>query len=785
MAFCVCVHLFLRALVSRLCSIGPKGRTPLHLAVEQAHSSPNHLQCMFLLVELGGATLGDVADNDGATALHLAAEKGAAQTASLLIHTGVKVDCADHDGLTPLQLGARNGQLGVVQALINAGATLSHVDYDGSTALAHASAQGHMGIVEALLSAGADPSVSDLLSDSPLKIAIRHGHLDVSCLLIRQEEAVDLRACGVNSCEWLTSLCSHAQAAMSMNLSANSIRDEAAVGVLSAVSVSMTKLVVLDLSKNKLEVALDMPRDVLQHLSRLSSLSLAHNSLADLHSNVSAFIGLVSLDVSNNLLKILPSALGCCTLMQRLNCSHNKMPALPECVCKLTKLVVLNVANNDLKCLPQAMSTLRNLQMLQASGNKLETLPPLPTSLLSVWLDRNRLVEIPPQLGDATGLEALHLGDNMLQNLPPTLVRTALRQSRGLHVLANPLSCIPDHLRDSPDGILGFLEDVHEGLEQVLFIRVMVMGDEGAGKTSLVRCLHDPDLSLKALLRQPRLPDTGGSTLGVEAAKADTVCNALGAKVAIQFWDLAGQACYLVGHSLLMSDRVLPLYVMDTSVVLQTSLDAALKWLDTLMLALPPVPHSPLTAPLPATATATPPQTSEKRPRSVSLGGGTENGVPEFGTLPPRPSLDGSEIAQDLDYECTPESHAPADGAGDAACSDAVVSIVIIGTKVEAGSCEREEAIAKLQAVSQSMIQRTKKLHGRRLCVRAIMGVSHSTREGFDARTRVSMNFKQVLQRIAEAALGVLYTDRKEQPFKCRSLRTAILTRKTTMKLTL
>jgi hypothetical protein len=65
------------------------------------------------------------------------------------------------------------------------------------------------------------------------------------------------------------------------------------------------------------------------------------------------------------------------------------------------------------------------------------------------------------------------------------------------------------------------------------------------------------------------------------------------------------------------------------------------------------------------------------------------------------------------------------------------------------------------------------------------MGVSHSTREGFDARTRVSMNFKQVLQRIAEAALGVLYTDRKEQPFKCRSLRTAILTRKTTMKLTL
>ena len=95
------------------------------------------------------------------------------------------------------------------------------------------------------------------------------------------------------------------------------------------------------------------------------------------------------------------------------------------------------------------------------------------------------------------------------------------------------------------------------------------MGDEGAGKTSLVRCLHDPDLSFKALLRQPRLPDTGGSTLGVEAAKNETMCQALGAKVSMQFWDLAGQACYLVGHSLLMSDRVLPLYVLDASVQMQ------------------------------------------------------------------------------------------------------------------------------------------------------------------------------------------------------------------------
>ncbi len=85
-----------------------KGRTPLHLAALHAHESPEHLQCIFLLAELGGAELSEAADDDGATALHLAAEKGTKQAAAVLIHSGVKVDCTDHDGMTSLQLGLSN-----------------------------------------------------------------------------------------------------------------------------------------------------------------------------------------------------------------------------------------------------------------------------------------------------------------------------------------------------------------------------------------------------------------------------------------------------------------------------------------------------------------------------------------------------------------------------------------------------------------------------------------------------------------------------------------------------
>ena len=582
-----------------------------------------------------------------------------------------------------------------------------------------------------------------------------------------------------------------------MNLSTNSITDSGAVCVLTTAAVSLSKLVVLDLSDNSISSKMlhELPAGgtARQGLSRLSSLRLAGNLLQDMSPNLEAFRGLVSLDVSHNVLEELPSAVGACSLLQRLDCSHNKLRKLADELCQLFRLVVVDVSHNVLPRVPAGFSMLSNLHMLKASSNRLESLPHMPASLLSLALDQNQLAELPPQIGDLSGLETLNLAHNKLSNLPPTLARTALRQSRGLSVEGNPLSCIPDLVRGSPDEILGFLEDVHEGVDQVLFIRVMVMGDEGAGKTSLVRCLHDPDISIKALLRQPRLPDTGGSTLGVEvAAKNDTTCRALGATVSMQFWDLAGQACYLVGHSLLMSDRVLPLYVLDASVPLSTSIERALRWLDTLMLALPPVQQaraSDLTDPQ-----APEPALRWDRPRRVSSASSPSGVDAESLTLnkladmPPRPSLDGSRVPHDLESDSPSpslsspsptspssrpelEREVPGSGASERGAGGGrgswVVSVVIIGTRVEPGSCDREEAISKMQVVSQAMVDRTMKLHGRRLKVRAMLGVSHATRECFDARSLKDckasgeMNFKQVLKRIAEAAIGVLYTDRQ------------------------
>jgi ankyrin repeat protein len=387
------------------------GRTPLHLAAMHAHESPDRLQCLFLLAELGGSELGSIADNDGSTALHLAADKGTPQAVSVLVNHGIKVDCADHDGMTPLQISARRGYLDVVETLLKNKATVSHVDFDGATALSYASAQGHVEIVKALLAAGSDPNACDLCSASPLKVAIERGHLQVASALVHGEQAVDLRNCDLHSCEWLASLCSNANAAVTLNASGNKMDDAGAVCVLTAVVVSMPQLVVLDLSDNQIsnDALQHLPTEVLAGMGRLSSLSLAHNQIRMLHPNVAALHGLVNLDLSGNGLSDLPLEIARCAVLQRVNLSCNQLATLGAGLCQLTRLVVLDVSSNQLQSLPSGLLTLHNLQMLEASNNLLAALPALPTSLLSLHLDHNRLVEIPPQVG-GLGLGAWGLG---------------------------------------------------------------------------------------------------------------------------------------------------------------------------------------------------------------------------------------------------------------------------------------------------------------------------------------------------------------------------------------
>jgi ankyrin repeat protein len=149
------------------------GRTALSLA-----ASSEHLPVVQALIAAGANV--NLTDDDGWSALHWAGAAGYLPVVQALIAAGAVVDLTDECGRTALHLAATAGNLAVVQALIAAGADVNLTDEGGMTALSLAASSEHLPVVQALIAAGADVNKrwhSD--GKTALHIAANYGNLEV------------------------------------------------------------------------------------------------------------------------------------------------------------------------------------------------------------------------------------------------------------------------------------------------------------------------------------------------------------------------------------------------------------------------------------------------------------------------------------------------------------------------------------------------------------------------------------------------------------------------------
>jgi glycerophosphodiester phosphodiesterase len=116
------------------------------------------------------------ADDQGETALHVAARFGHDECARILLAGSATHECNTElpektYGWTPLLIAAVDGNLGVVELLIEAGADLDRQDSSGWNAKEHASLRGHINIAvrlaEVTAQADADSDTSTSASTSP------------------------------------------------------------------------------------------------------------------------------------------------------------------------------------------------------------------------------------------------------------------------------------------------------------------------------------------------------------------------------------------------------------------------------------------------------------------------------------------------------------------------------------------------------------------------------------------------------------------------------------------
>ncbi|XP_013784058.1 leucine-rich repeat protein 1-like [Limulus polyphemus] len=131
--------------------------------------------------------------------------------------------------------------------------------------------------------------------------------------------------------------------------------------------------------------------------SSLSTLRIQQCNLCRVDSRILNLHNLQTLDLSNNLIKVLPANLDHLTRLVEINLNNNKLEhvcdvkfprnlevlslnynqlqTLPEQLCFMEKLKILSVSNNILQALPERIGFLKTLRNFNVSNNSLKLLP--------------------------------------------------------------------------------------------------------------------------------------------------------------------------------------------------------------------------------------------------------------------------------------------------------------------------------------------------------------------------------------------------------------------------
>ncbi len=123
-------------------------------------------------------------NQEGWTALMIAANRGHIEAIKALIQAGANIEAKDKAGWTPLMYAASEGRTEAIKVLVQAGAKLETKDKDGLTPLMIA-AVNKFEAVKALIQAGAKFDAKDNLGWTPLMFSARENHTESIKALIQ------------------------------------------------------------------------------------------------------------------------------------------------------------------------------------------------------------------------------------------------------------------------------------------------------------------------------------------------------------------------------------------------------------------------------------------------------------------------------------------------------------------------------------------------------------------------------------------------------------------------
>ena len=180
----------------------------------------------------------------------------------------------------------------------------------------------------------------------------------------------------------------------------------------------------------------------------------------------------------------------------------------------------------------------------------------------SLYLSKNQLSSLPAEIGQLVNLQSLYLSKNQLSSLPAEFGQ--LTKLQTLDLRGNPVPIPPEILgskifrEDAGDvkEILDFyfrVQDPHE-TEPLYEAKLLIIGEGGAGKTSLAKKIEDKNYELKS---------DEESTEGIDVIQWKFPL-ANGKEFRVNIWDFGGQEIYHQTHQFFLTERSLYALVADT-----------------------------------------------------------------------------------------------------------------------------------------------------------------------------------------------------------------------------
>ena len=261
------------------------------------------------------------------------------------------------------------------------------------------------------------------------------------------------------------------------------------------------------------------PKKLLE-IESLTKLDLSYNQISELPNSIYVLENLIELNLSANYLSTLPSHFSLFDRLETLNLSINQFDTFPIELFELKSLKNLNFSNNNLSTISDTSKKPNFLENLDFSNNELDNFP-------NIFYLKH--------------LQTINLLGNNISNIPSDILE--IKKLKKINLYKNPIVEPPQEIiNQGLTAIFNYFEEKSKGYSKVYEAKLIIVGEPGAGKTTLVHKLLD------ITNENPREKDF---TKGIDIVDWTYVYN--GHKTKIHIWDFGGQQILKATHSFFMN----------------------------------------------------------------------------------------------------------------------------------------------------------------------------------------------------------------------------------------